>query len=82
MATKALELQARQMNIDSGATKKLYEDMQKLEAQEKKIIALENKAKGIITPPPIPIKPPPIPVNKNTAEFVLNAKRWQQKPTC
>jgi tape measure domain-containing protein len=75
MATKALELQARQMNIDSGATKKLYEDMQKLEAQEKKIIALENKAKGIIPPPPIPIKPPPIPVNKNTAEFVLNAKK-------
>ena len=75
MATKALELQARQMNIDSGATKKLYEDMQKLEAQEKKIIALENKAKGIIPPPPIPIKPPSIPVNKNTAEFVLNAKK-------
>ena len=75
MATKALELQARQMNIDSGKTKKLYEDMQKLEAQEKKIIALENKAKGIIPPPPIPIKPPPIPVNKNTAEFVLNAKK-------
>ena len=72
MATKALELQARQMNIDSGATKKLYEDMQKLEAQEKKIIDLENKARGII--PPV-IKPPPIPVNKNTAEFVLNAKK-------
>ena len=75
MATKALELQARQMNIDSGATKKLYEDMQKLEAQEKKIIDLENKARGIKPPPPIPIKPPPIPVNKNTAEFVLNAKK-------
>lgn len=75
LATKALELQARQMNIDSGATKLLHDEMQKLEAQEKKIIDLENKAKGIIPPPPIPIKPPLIPVNKNTAEFVLNAKK-------
>lgn len=73
MANKALELQARQMNIDSGATKKLHDEMVKLAEQEKVLIALENKARGI--PPPLPIKPPPIPVDKNTAAFVLNAKK-------
>ena len=73
LASKALELQARQMNIDSGATKQLYEDMKKLEAQELKIIEAENKARGI--PPPLPIMPPPIPVDKNTAAYVLNAKK-------
>jgi hypothetical protein len=73
LATKSLELQARQMNVDSGATKQLYEDMKKLEAQEKKLIEAENKARGI--PPPLPIMPPPIPVDKNTAAYVLNAKK-------
>jgi len=73
MVTKSLELQARQMNVDSGATKQLFEDMKKLEAQELKLIEAENKARGI--PPPLPIMPPPIPVNKNTAEYVLNAKK-------
>ena len=73
LASKALELQARQMNVDSGATKQLFEDMKKLEAQELKLIEAENKARGI--PPPLPILPPPIPVDKNTAEYVLNAKK-------
>ena len=73
LASKALELQARQMNIDSGATKKLHDEMVRLEQQEQKLIAAENKARGI--PPPLPIKPPPIPENKNTAAFVLNAKK-------
>ena len=73
LASKALEMQARQMNIDSGATKQLYDDMKKLELQELKLIEAENKARGI--PPPLPIMPPPIPVNKNTAEYVLNAKK-------
>jgi hypothetical protein len=73
LASKALELQARQMNIDSGATKKLHDEMVRLEQQEQKLIAAENKARGI--PPPLPIKPPPIPENKNTAVFVLNAKK-------
>jgi hypothetical protein len=73
LASKALELQARQMNVDSGATKQLFEDMKKLEAQELKLIEAENKARGI--PPPLPIMPPPIPVNKNTADYVLNAKK-------
>jgi len=73
LASKALEMQARQMNIDSGATKQLFEDMKKLELQEQKLIEAENKARGI--PPPIPIMPPPIPVNKNTAEYVINAKK-------
>ena len=73
LATKALELQARQMNVDSGATKKLHDEMVRLEKIEQKLIAAENKARGI--PPPLPIKPPPIPENKNTAAFVLNAKK-------
>jgi hypothetical protein len=73
LASKALELQARQMNIDSGATKKLHDEMVRLEQIEQKLIAAENKARGI--PPPLPIKPPPIPENKNTAAFVLNAKK-------
>jgi tape measure domain-containing protein len=73
LATKALELQARQMNIDSGATKKLHDEMVRLEQQEQKLIAAENKARGI--PPPLPIKPPPIPENKNTAAYVMNAKK-------
>lgn len=73
LATKALELQARQMNVDSGATKKLHDEMVRLEQIEQKLIAAENKARGI--PPPLPIKPPPIPENKNTAAFVLNAKK-------
>ena len=73
MANKALEMQARQMNLDSGATKKLHDEMVRLEKIEQKLIAAENKARGI--PPPLPIKPPPIPENKNTAAFVLNAKK-------
>ena len=73
LASKALELQARQMNVDSGATKKLHDEMVRLEQQEQKLIAAENKARGI--PPPLPIKPPPIPENKNTAAFVMNAKK-------
>ena len=73
LATKALELQARQMNVDSGATKKLHDEMVRLEQIEQKLIAAENKARGI--PPPIPIKPPPIPENKNTAAYVMNAKK-------
>jgi tape measure domain-containing protein len=73
LASKALELQARQMNIDSGATKKLHDEMVRLEQQEQKLIAAENKARGI--PPPLPIKPPPIPENKNTAAYVTNAKK-------
>ena len=73
LATKALELQARQMNVDSGATKKLHDEMVRLEQIEQKLIAAENKARGI--PPPLPIKPPPIPENKNTAAYVLNAKK-------
>jgi len=73
LATKALELQARQMNIDSGATKKLHDEMVRLEQIEQKLIAAENKARGI--PPPLPIKPPPIPENKNTAAYVTNAKK-------
>jgi tape measure domain-containing protein len=73
LASKALELQARQMNVDSGATKKLHDEMVRLEKIEQKLIAAENKARGI--PPPLPIKPPPIPENKNTAAFVLNAKK-------
>ena len=73
LASKALELQARQMNVDSGATKKLHDEMVRLEQIEQKLIAAENKARGI--PPPLPIKPPPIPENKNTAAFVLNAKK-------
>ena len=73
LATKALELQARQMNVDSGATKKLHDEMVRLEKIEQKLIAAENKARGI--PPPLPIKPPPIPENKNTAAYVMNAKK-------
>lgn len=73
LATKALELQARQMNVDSGATKKLHDEMVRLEQIEQKLIAAENKARGI--PPPLPIKPPPIPENKNTAAYVTNAKK-------
>jgi tape measure domain-containing protein len=73
LASKALELQARQMNVDSGATKKLHDEMVRLEQQEQKLIAAENKARGI--PPPLPIKPPPIPENKNTAAYVTNAKK-------
>ena len=73
LASKALELQARQMNVDSGATKKLHDEMVRLEQIEQKLIAAENKARGI--PPPLPIKPPPIPENKNTAAYVLNAKK-------
>ena len=73
LATKALELQARQMNVDSGATKKLHDEMVRLEQIEQKLIAAENKARGI--PPPLPIKPPPMPENKNTAAYVLNAKK-------
>ena len=73
LATKALELQARQMNVDSGATKKLHDEMVRLEKIEQKLIAAENKARGI--PPPLPIKPPPIPENKNTAAYVTNAKK-------
>jgi len=73
LASKALELQARQMNIDSGATKKLHDEMVRLEQIEQKLIAAENKARGI--PPPLPIKPPPIPENKNTAAYVTNAKK-------
>ena len=77
LATKALELQARQMNVDSGATKKLHDEMVRLEQIEQKLIAAENKARGI--PPPLPIKPPPIPVNKNTAEYVSNARKMAQE---
>ena len=73
LASKALELQARQMNVDSGATKKLHDEMVRLEQIEQKLIAAENKARGI--PPPLPIKPPPMPENKNTAAYVLNAKK-------
>lgn len=73
LASKALELQARQMNVDSGATKKLHDEMVRLEQIEQKLIAAENKARGI--PPPLPIKPPPIPENKNTAAYVTNAKK-------
>ena len=73
LATKALELQARQMNVDSGATKKLHDEMVRLEQIEQKLVAAENKARGI--PPPLPIKPPPIPENKNTAAYVTNAKK-------
>jgi hypothetical protein len=62
LATKALELQARQMNIDSGATKKLYDEMVKLQEQEQKIIEAENRARGI--PPPLPVMPPPLPGEK------------------
>lgn len=73
LASKALELQARQMNVDSGATKKLHDEMVRLEKIEQKLIAAENKARGI--PPPLPIKPPPILDDKNTVAFVLNAKK-------
>lgn len=77
LATKALELQARQMNVDSGATKKLHDEMVRLEQIEQKLIAAENKARGI--PPPLPIQPPPIPENKNTVQYVSNARKMAQE---
>ena len=78
LAAKALEMQARQMNIDSGATKQLYEDMKKLETQELKLIEAENRARGI--PPPLPIMPPPLPVAKIIAPKIEDkAKESQAK---
>ena len=73
LASKALELQARQMNVDSGATKALHDEMAKLAEQERKLIELENKARGI--PPPLPPEPPPIPVTAKSNFNSMNTDK-------
>lgn len=50
IATRKLDLQARQMNIDTGATKALHDELVKLEEQEKALAAQEDKVKGINQP--------------------------------